>query len=114
MYAVDVRLVSTDNKSYAGTIEVYFNDEWGKICFQGSIAVVSVVCAQLGYGSVGAVPFSIDVPSNDPVWLDSGLECNGSEDTLFDCPSLQYTDIGKVAGGYCSDGTAGVVCPTGQ
>ena len=93
---------------------MFFNNEWGQICYQGNSTVLSVVCAQLGYGSVGAVPFSISISRNAPIWLDNDVECVGDEDTIFDCPSLEFTDIGKVVGGYCSGSAAGVICPVGR
>ena len=108
-----MRLVSTDNIPYSGRIEVFFSKEWGQICLQENVAVLSVVCAQLGFGSAGAVPFSFGSSRNDRVWLADRIDCTGNEDTIFDCPSLEFTDIGKVPDDYCSDGTAGVICPIG-
>ena len=34
-----------------GTVEVYFNDQWGTICSTGSVNsdIATVVCHQLGY-----------------------------------------------------------------
>lgn len=90
---------------------MFFNNEWGQVCFQENTAVLSVVCAQLGYGSTGAVPFSLSASRNARVWIDIDVECIGTEDTIFDCPSLEFIDIGKVVDGYCSDGAAGVICP---
>ena len=107
----DVRLVSTDNKPYTGRIEVFFNNEWGQICYQENDAMLSVTCAQLGYGSAGAVPFSMSISRNVRIWLSNSLDCVGNEDTIFDCPSLEFTDIGKVVDGYCVNGAAGVICP---
>lgn len=104
----DVRLVSTDSRPYAGRIEVFFNNKWGQICFQRNSSVLSVICAQLGYDLVGALPFRVSILGNTPVWLDNDLDCVGNEDTIFDCPSL---DIGKVLGGSCDNGAAGVICP---
>ena len=93
---------------------MFFNNEWGEICYQRNSTVLSIVCAQLGYGSAGAVPFSTSISRIAPIWLDNDIECVGDEDTIFDCPSLEFTDIGKVVGGYCDDGAAGVVCPLGR
>ena len=112
MFFTDTRLVSTDNIPYSGRIEIFFNNEWGQVCFQENTAVLSVVCAQLGYGSIGAVPFSTSIPRNARIWLDDNIDCVGNEDSLFDCPSsLGATNVGKVVDGYCSDGGAGVICP---
>ena len=111
MIILDVRLVSTDDRPYTGRIEVFFNNEWGQVCYQEDDAVLSVVCAQLGYGSTGAVPFSMSISRNARIWLGNNVDCVGNEDTIFDCPSLEFTDIGKVVDGYCSNGAAGVICP---
>ena len=107
----DIRLVSTDNIPYTGRIEVFFNNEWGQVCYQENNAVLSVVCAQLGYGLAGAVPFSLSISRNVRIWLTSSLDCVGNEESIFDCPSLEFTDIGKVVDGYCVNGAAGVICP---
>jgi len=98
---------------YSGRIEVFFNNEWGQVCRQENTAVLSVVCAQLGYGSAGAVPFSVGSSLSRRVWLADSIDCTGNEDTIFDCPSLDFIDIGKAPDGYCSDGAAGVTCPMG-
>ena len=110
---IDLRLVSTNNLPYSGRIEVFFNKEWGQVCFQENVAVLSVVCAQLGYGSAGVVPLSVGLSRNARVWLGDHIDCVGNEETIFDCPSLDFIDIGKVSDGYCSDGAAGVICPMG-
>ena len=107
----DVRLVSTDDRSYTGRIEVFFNNEWGQVCYQENDAVLSVVCAQLGYGSVGATPFRLSISRQIRIWLGNNVDCVGNEDTIFDCPSLEFTDVGKVVDGYCINGAAGVICP---
>ena len=108
---LDVRLVSTDTLPYTGRIEVFFNNEWGQVCYQDNDAVLSVVCAQLGYGSADAVPFSLSISRNIRIWLGNNVDCVGNEDSIFDCPSLEFTDIGKVVDGYCVNGAAGVICP---
>ena len=111
MLYIDLRLVSTDNSPYSGRIEVFFNKEWGQVCFQENVAVLSVVCAQLGYGSAGAVPLSVGLSRNTLVWLNDNINCVGNEDTIFDCPSLDFIDIGQDPDEYCNDGAAGVICP---
>ena len=108
-----MRLISTNNKPYSGKIEVFFNKEWGQVCFQENIAVLSVVCAQLGFGSAGAVPYPLGASRNAPIWLGDNIDCIGNEDTIFDCPSLDFIAIGKVPDGYCKDRAAGVICPMG-
>ena len=109
-----MRLVSTDNIPYSGRIEVFFNNEWGQVCFQENTAVLSVLCGQLGYGSAGVVPYSVGVSINARIWIGDDIDCVGDEDTIFNCPSLEFTDIGKLPDRYCSDGAAGVICPVGR
>ena len=84
----DVRLISTDSIPYTGRIEVFFNNEWGQVCYQDNDAVLSVVCAQLGYGSAGAAPFRMSISRNTRIWLGNNVDCVGNEDSIFDCPSL--------------------------
>ena len=103
--------MSTNNIPYSGRIEVFFSNEWGQVCFQDNTAVLFVVCAQLGFGSTGAVPYSPGVSRSTRIWLADSIDCVGNEDSIFDCPSLEYTYIGKVSYGYCSNGAAGVICP---
>ena len=107
---LDVRLISTDSRPYVGTIEVFFNNKWGKICFQEDNVTLSVVCAQLGFGSVGAIPFRRTyISENSRIWLDGNINCIGNEDTIFDC--ISTADVGKVIDGICSNGAANVICP---
>lgn len=112
MITLDVRLVPVDNRPHSGRIEVFFNNEWGQVCFQENSATLSVVCTQLGYGSAGVTPFSASVPGNARVWFSNNINCTGREDTLFDCLSpLDIANVGKTRYGYCSGGGAGVICP---
>ena len=108
----DVRLVPIDKRPYSGRIEVFYNHEWGEVCFQENSRTLSIVCAQLGYGSGGAIPSSHSVSRNPRIWLSFGINCAGNEDTLFDClSSYDITRVGKLNSGYCIDGVASVVCP---
>lgn len=112
MITVDIRLISTNNRPYSGRIEVFFNYEWGKVCFQDNNATLSVVCAQLGFGSFGATPFTTSVLLNSRVWLNSNINCTGNEDTILDCLSpADVANVGKVISGICSNGVANVICP---
>ena len=109
----DVRLVSNDNRPHTGKIEVFFNNEWGQICFQENVTTsLSVICAQLGYGSVGALSFRANISVNSRIWLSDAINCTGNESTIFDClASAEIDNVGKIFRGICSDGAAGVVCP---
>ena len=115
MIIPDIRLIPTDSRPYLGTIEVFFNYEWGEVCFQQNNATLSVICSQLGFGSVGAVPFrsvSLTNISTTPIWLSDSINCIGNEDTLFDCLSPANIDnVGKVTSDICNDGPANVICP---
>ena len=75
--------------------------------------MLSVLCGQLGYGSAGAVSLNV-LSRNSRIWISDNVDCVGDEDTIFNCPSLEFTDIGKVPDLYCRDGAAGVICPIGR
>lgn len=107
-----MRLVSNDNRPYTGKIEVFYNNEWGQVCFQENEASLSVVCAQLGYGSIGALSLRANISIDSLIWLSDDINCTGNEDTIFDCLSpAEIDNVGKIFRGICSDGAAGVVCP---
>lgn len=110
--SLDVRLISTDSRSYLGRIEIFYNNEWGQLCFQENNATLHVICAQLGLGLFGAIPFRTTTSSNSRVWLRDSINCNGNENTLFDCLSpVDVSNIGKIIGGICNNGAANVICP---
>uniref|UniRef100_A0A8B9R9Y2 Si:ch211-136a13.1 n=1 Tax=Astyanax mexicanus TaxID=7994 RepID=A0A8B9R9Y2_ASTMX len=106
--AGQVRLVSADNRSYHGRVEIFLKGEWGTVCddlFNLKAAVV--VCRQLGF------PFAVRVAkraemgqgaSGLSILLDD-VECEGSERTLLDCKRAK---IGKHNCGHDED--VGVVC----
>jgi len=82
-----VRLIGGQN-AYEGTVEVYFNGQWGSICddtWTGHDA--AVICRMLGYSTAGAGAMSGGgyTPSQGRIWLD-GLNCTGHETNLMDCP----------------------------
>ena len=112
MISSDVRLISTDSRSFVGRIEVFYNNAWGQVCFQENNATLGVVCAQLGFGSFGVIPFRTGIPINSRIWLSDNINCNGNEDTIFDCLSpVEASNVGKMIGGICSNGAANVICP---
>ena len=107
-------MIYTGSRPYLGRIEVFFNYEWGKLCFQQNNITLSVICSQLGFGSVGAVPFRspASISTNSRIWLSDSINCIGNEDTLFDCLSpTNVHNVGKVTSGFCNDGPANVICP---
>lgn len=110
----DVRLIYTNSRPYLGRIEFFFNYKWGKVCFQQNNVTLSVICAQLGFGSVGAAPFRslTSISTNSQIWLSDDINCIGNEDTLLDCLSPANIDnLGKVTNGICNSGPANVICP---
>ncbi|XP_071480643.1 scavenger receptor cysteine-rich domain superfamily protein-like [Diadema antillarum] len=74
-----------------GRVEVFYGGTWGTICaHEWSIEDAHVFCRQLGH-PLGARSIKT-VPSVDtPVLLD-GLQCNGSEASLSDCPSSGWAN----------------------
>ncbi|XP_072166207.1 scavenger receptor cysteine-rich domain-containing group B protein-like [Diadema setosum] len=87
---ITVRLVGGDYPD-EGRVEVFYGGTWGTICtHEWSIEDAHVFCKQLGHPlgarSIKAVP-SVDTP----VLLD-GLQCNGSEASLSDCPSSGWAN----------------------
>ena len=114
MIIPDIRLIYTGSRPYLGRIEVFFNHEWGKVCFQQNNVTLSVICSQLGFGSVGAAPFRslTSISTNSRIWLSDSINCIGNEDTLFDCLSPANIDnVGKLTSSFCSNGPANVICP---
>lgn len=90
----------------AGRVEVWRGGEWGTVCDdQWDVRDANVVCRQLGCGYAlrvsgqgGSFP-----PGRGPVHLDD-LNCTGTEDNLWSCPSTQdESDCGHKE-------DAGVVC----
>ncbi|XP_071502519.1 scavenger receptor cysteine-rich domain-containing group B protein-like [Diadema antillarum] len=90
-----------------GRVEVFYGGTWGTICtHEWSIEDAHVFCKQLGH-PLGARSIK-SVPSNGlPVLLD-GLQCNGSEASLFDCPSSGWANNENCD--LESSQSAGVVC----
>ncbi|CAJ1082789.1 T-cell differentiation antigen CD6-like isoform X2 [Xyrichtys novacula] len=92
----------------AGRVELWRNGGWGTVCDdRWDLRDAHVVCAQLGCGYAisvtgqgGAFP-----PGRGPVHLDE-LNCTGSEEHLWACPSSQdESDCGhkEDAGVVCSE-----------
>uniref|UniRef100_A0A1X7TYN8 SRCR domain-containing protein n=1 Tax=Amphimedon queenslandica TaxID=400682 RepID=A0A1X7TYN8_AMPQE len=103
----DIRLVG--GGYYYGRVEVCVEGTWGIICRDSywDNNEASVVCRQLGfspYGSI-AVPSSWNNARHGITFL-TGLNCNGTEDTIFDC---QIDANAPVCSSNRAD--ANVVCP---
>ena len=82
----EVRLIG-GSQAYEGRVEVCRNNVWGTVCddFWGSMDA-SVVCRQLGYSMVGAIPrvAAFFGQGRGDIFLDDVM-CNGTEQRLTDC-----------------------------
>ncbi|XP_030002461.1 T-cell differentiation antigen CD6-like isoform X2 [Sphaeramia orbicularis] len=92
----------------AGRVEVWRGSQWGTVCDdQWDMKDADVVCRQMGCGyalSVSGQGGSFP-PGRGPVHLDE-LNCTGTEDNLWSCPSTQdQSDCGhkEDAGVVCSE-----------
>ena len=98
-----VRLVGGQTPD-SGRVEVYRNGTWGTVCsYSWDLRDGQVVCRMLGYTSAAEVKEYR--PGTKPKRL-CGLECNGKENSLFDCPISPFMRIGNYR--YYDD--AGVTC----
>ncbi|XP_071836532.1 scavenger receptor cysteine-rich domain-containing protein DMBT1-like isoform X1 [Apostichopus japonicus] len=76
-----------------GRVEVYHDGQWGTICDDAwDDNDASVICRQLGYGSIGfgwqSAKFG---QGSDPIWLDN-VACSGSEQHIAECGSTDWGD----------------------
>ena len=79
---MEVRLVNGFTE-YEGTVEVYYNGEWGTVCGYGwGWNIAEVVCRQLGLSPVIRVAYYGS--DSDRIWL-SHLYCDGSESNIGQC-----------------------------
>ncbi|XP_038642808.1 uncharacterized protein LOC119958387 [Scyliorhinus canicula] len=101
---VQIRLVSKDNDC-AGSVEIYFNGTWGKVCGDTwNLAAGQVVCRHLGCGFVKSASRGERSPaSRDPIPL-SHVQCLGSELLLWHCYSFAW-NVGMCYGGFGADVT---------
>ncbi|KAI4902457.1 hypothetical protein NFI96_015756, partial [Prochilodus magdalenae] len=90
-----------------GEVEVYFRQDWRRVLLDSwSWSVASVVCRQLGCGSVFSFPSS---SSSSPVHSQicvMGFNCTGSETHLGNCSSAQAVNCSSREQLYitCSSG----------
>lgn len=89
-----------------GTVEIYYNGEWGSVCDNGwDNADAGVICKELGFGTSGiAVHSAYFGHRSGPIWLD-GVFCSGNEPNFTYCG---HYGIGNVACSHAED--AGVIC----
>lgn len=62
---MNVMLLSTPNRLWLGAVELFVNDEWGRVCSDTwDLTDASVLCQQLGYyGALEATALTTDLPS---------------------------------------------------
>ncbi|XP_063435793.1 uncharacterized protein LOC134716719 [Mytilus trossulus] len=104
---MDVRLVGGNSPS-EGRVEVARDGVWGTICDnKWSQYDANVVCQQLGLGKGSIHISSYHGQGNGSVLMD-GLQCDGTESDIFDCPNLGW----GVSASSCKDHSkdAGVSC----
>ncbi|XP_072551541.1 HHIP-like protein 1 [Salminus brasiliensis] len=93
--AGQVRLVSADNRSDRGRVEIFFKGEWGTVCDDlFNLKAAAVVCRQLGFPRAVRVAKRAEMgpgASNLSILLDD-VECEGTERTLLHC---KHAKIGK-------------------
>ncbi|OWF54692.1 uncharacterized protein LOC110441726 [Mizuhopecten yessoensis] len=78
---------------FEGRVEVLYRNRWGTVCDDGwDNTDAGVVCRMAGY-TLGGVAKSKAYfgTGSGTIWLDD-VNCNGTEDTLDDCPSNPWGD----------------------
>uniref|UniRef100_A0A672KM88 Si:dkey-21h14.12 n=1 Tax=Sinocyclocheilus grahami TaxID=75366 RepID=A0A672KM88_SINGR len=85
-----------------GEVEVFIHQVWRRVLLDSwSLTESSVVCRQLGCGSV------LNFYRSGKIWMD-GVKCKGSESTLKDCGSKGWGKHSDICGRHNYD--AGVRC----
>jgi len=65
-------------------VEIFFNNQWGTVCDDlWTVKSSTVVCKQLGLGSVGA-EVRFNGPNRYFIFLDD-VHCSGSEPNILAC-----------------------------
>ncbi|CDQ66160.1 unnamed protein product [Oncorhynchus mykiss] len=104
--AGSVRLISAEQLSDRGRVEIYIRGEWGTVCddlFNSKAA--TVVCQQLGFPVALRVAKRAELGGGSGSILLDDVECEGTERTLLDCKRA------KVGKHNCAhDEDVGVVC----
>ncbi|XP_025006877.3 scavenger receptor cysteine-rich type 1 protein M130-like isoform X1, partial [Gallus gallus] len=107
MGSEELRLVDGGGRC-AGRVEVKHEGEWGSICsydMQWSTREASVVCRQLGCGTVAHTsPYAPFGQGKGRIWLHT-IFCDGTETTLQDCSHYGWGNH------YCGhEWDVGVIC----
>ena len=101
-----VRLVKGPTR-YEGTVELYYDDQWGTVCDDGwDLKAAEVVCGELGLGPAKAALSNAHYGQGSGViWLDD-VKCTGTELTIRDCSHsgwrIQDCTHAQDAGVHCS------------
>ncbi|XP_020358422.1 HHIP-like protein 1 [Oncorhynchus kisutch] len=104
--AGSVRLISAEQLSDRGRVEIYIRGEWGTVCddlFNSKAA--TVVCQQLGFPVALRVAKRAELGGGSGSILLDDVECEGTERTLLDCKRAK---LGKHNCAHDED--VGVVC----
>nr|XP_046150726.1 HHIP-like protein 1 [Oncorhynchus gorbuscha] len=104
--AGSVRLISAEQLSDRGRVEIYIRGEWGTVCddlFNSKAA--TVVCQQLGFPVALRVAKRAELGGGSGSILLDDVECEGTERTLLDC---KRSKLGKHNCAHDED--VGVVC----
>lgn len=80
-----MNFLSGDNKC-EGQIQLLYDGQWGLMCGDSlGMQEASVICRQLGCGSVNSISQYILTPEEmKQPWL-SSVQCHGEEATLWEC-----------------------------
>ena len=82
----DIRLVSRNNSTSSGRVEVLHMGTWGTICGNSwDLRDANVVCRQLGYdGALSAPRYAAFGQGTGQIWLED-VQCVGDEIAISDC-----------------------------
>ncbi len=73
-----------------GRLEVYYDGQWGTVCYDGFGAVdAQVACRQLGYTNGTIYPQAPRSGESTPIWL-GHVGCTGEEEYLAECRHLGW------------------------
>ena len=83
-----LRLTGSDSP-HGGRVEVFINEQWGAVCDdEWDDNVASVVCKQLGIGSLGVAQQSQFSGSGEVIEVPiATFSCSGNESMLLSCSS---------------------------
>ena len=88
-----VRLSNNNIEPNKGTVEVFFEGAWVKICEESwDILVANVVCNQLGYPRALSATTSGYIGEGNGVACLSGIRCRGNKKELRQCQKKNWKD----------------------